>query len=208
MRRRYETNEEQDMSTSIVQSPRLTARRGKAERWLARAATIVGGTLSYSALGLSSAQYYRVSSATLGPGAVLLTIPKHVEGALAPFVGMAGALGAACGLSALWMERGSEPRAASRPGLGAPLVALAGLAATAMSAVYTKQVLASRGDFAADAHESCSILDDLDAAGARRNDARHLFLVLGAALWVVVAALAVANHGHLSRQPPLRTRVA
>jgi hypothetical protein len=34
------------------------------------------------------------------------------------------------------------------------------------------------------------------------------YLVLGAALWVVVAALAVANHGHLSRQPPLRTRVA
>jgi membrane protease YdiL (CAAX protease family) len=33
------------------------------------------------------------------------------------------------------------------------------------------------------------------------------FLVLTAALWVVVAAVAVANHGHLSRQP-LRTRVA
>jgi hypothetical protein len=31
-------------------------------------------------------------------------------------------------------------------------------------------------------------------------------LVLGAALWVVVAALAVANHGQLSRQP-LRRRV-
>jgi membrane protease YdiL (CAAX protease family) len=34
------------------------------------------------------------------------------------------------------------------------------------------------------------------------------YLVIGAALWVVVAALAVANHGHLSRQPPLRARVA
>jgi hypothetical protein len=29
-----------------------------------------------------------------------------------------------------------------------------------------------------------------------------------ALLWVVVAAVAVANRGHLSRQPPLRRRVA
>jgi uncharacterized protein len=29
-----------------------------------------------------------------------------------------------------------------------------------------------------------------------------------AVLWVVVGAVAVANHGHLSRQPPLRRRVA
>jgi hypothetical protein len=34
-----------------------------------------------------------------------------------------------------------------------------------------------------------------------------LFLVFTAALWVVVAAVAVANGGHLSRQP-LRRRVA
>jgi CAAX protease family protein len=33
------------------------------------------------------------------------------------------------------------------------------------------------------------------------------YLVVTAALWVVVAAVAVANHGHLSRQP-LRTRMA
>jgi uncharacterized protein len=33
-------------------------------------------------------------------------------------------------------------------------------------------------------------------------------LVLAAALWVVVGAVAVANDGHLTRQPPLRRRVA
>jgi hypothetical protein len=134
------------MSTSILDSSRVTAHTAKASRRLARAAKMSGGIASYSALALSSAQYYRVSSATLGPGAILLTIPKHVEGALAPFVGVAGAVGAACGLSALWMERGSVPKAARRPSLGAPLIVLAGLAGAAMSAIYTRQVLASRGD--------------------------------------------------------------
>jgi membrane protease YdiL (CAAX protease family) len=33
-------------------------------------------------------------------------------------------------------------------------------------------------------------------------------LVLAFALWVVVGAVALANHGHLTRQPPLRRRVA
>jgi hypothetical protein len=33
-------------------------------------------------------------------------------------------------------------------------------------------------------------------------------LVLAAALWVFVAAVAVANHGHLSRHRPLPRRVA
>jgi hypothetical protein len=33
-------------------------------------------------------------------------------------------------------------------------------------------------------------------------------LALAAVLWVVVGALALANHGHLTRQPPLRGRVA
>ena len=33
-------------------------------------------------------------------------------------------------------------------------------------------------------------------------------LVLAAALWVVVGAVALANHGHLTRQPPLRRRMA
>jgi membrane protease YdiL (CAAX protease family) len=33
-------------------------------------------------------------------------------------------------------------------------------------------------------------------------------LVLGAALWVIIGAIAIANHGHFSRQPPLQRRVA
>jgi uncharacterized protein len=33
-------------------------------------------------------------------------------------------------------------------------------------------------------------------------------LVLAAVLWVVVGAVALANHGHLARQPPLRRRMA
>jgi hypothetical protein len=33
-------------------------------------------------------------------------------------------------------------------------------------------------------------------------------LIWAAVLWAVVAAVAVANGGHLSRQPPLRRRVA
>jgi hypothetical protein len=31
-------------------------------------------------------------------------------------------------------------------------------------------------------------------------------LVFGAVLWAVVGAVTVANHGHLTRQPPLRRR--
>jgi acetyl esterase/lipase len=136
------------MSTSVLESSRVSVRTGKADHRVARAVTLVGGIASYSALALSSAQYYSVSSATLGPGAFLLTIPKHVAGALAPFVAMAGAVGAACGLSALWLQR-SASKMARRPGLGAPLVVLAGLAGAAMSALYTWRVLAARGDFAA-----------------------------------------------------------
>ena len=33
-------------------------------------------------------------------------------------------------------------------------------------------------------------------------------LVFGAAMWVVVAVVAVANHGHITRLPPLRRQVA
>src|SRR5215208_765527 len=33
------------------------------------------------------------------------------------------------------------------------------------------------------------------------------YLVLAAVLWVVVGSVAVANHGHISRQPPLQGRV-
>ena len=34
------------------------------------------------------------------------------------------------------------------------------------------------------------------------------YLVWAAALWAVVGAVAIANHGHISRQPPLQGRVA
>jgi membrane protease YdiL (CAAX protease family) len=34
------------------------------------------------------------------------------------------------------------------------------------------------------------------------------YLVLVAVLWVVIGAIALANHGHLTREPPLRRRVA
>jgi acetyl esterase/lipase len=137
------------MSTSILDSSRVSAHTAKASRRLARAAKTIGGTLSFSALALGSAQFYRVSSARLGPGAMMLAIPKILAGSLAPFSAVAGAAGAACGLSALWLQRGSSPKAARRPGLGAPLVVLAGLAGAAMSVIYTRQILASRGDFAA-----------------------------------------------------------
>jgi acetyl esterase/lipase len=137
------------MSTSILESPRVTAGTDKAGRRLARAATAVGGTLSFSALALGSAQFYRVSSARLGPGAAMLAIPKVLAGSLAPFSAVAGAVGAACGLSALWLQRGSSPEATTRPGLDTPLVVLAGLAGAVMSIIYTQQVLAARGDFAA-----------------------------------------------------------
>ena len=33
-------------------------------------------------------------------------------------------------------------------------------------------------------------------------------LVFGAVLWVIIGVIAFANHGHLSRQPPLQRRVA
>ena len=33
-------------------------------------------------------------------------------------------------------------------------------------------------------------------------------LVFGAAMWVIVAVVVVANHGYLTRQPPLQGRVA
>jgi hypothetical protein len=71
-------NEEKNMSTSIVESSRVTARTGKAERRLARAATIAGAITSFSALALSSAQYYKVSSA----GLLVLSPPAVSGGAL------------------------------------------------------------------------------------------------------------------------------
>ncbi|PVY95466.1 alpha/beta hydrolase [Actinomycetospora cinnamomea] len=114
-----------------------------------RLSKIVGGTLSLSALALGSSQFYRVSSARLGPGAFLLSIPKLLCAALAPFLAAAGATGAACGLSALLLERGTHRVATKRTGPGAPLVVVAGLSAAAANAMYTRQVVTSEGDFTA-----------------------------------------------------------
>lgn len=142
---------------TLPASPPITADRGKTRRRLARAATIVGGTLTFSALALSSTQFYRVSGATLGPGAFMLSIPKILSGSLAPFVGVAGAVGAACGLSARWLARSRRPESAKEPtpagkrtlGRSPSLTVLAGLTAAAMSAIYTKQVVTTPADFAA-----------------------------------------------------------
>jgi acetyl esterase/lipase len=132
------------MSTSILELPRVTTSTGKARHRLARAATIAGGILSVSALALGSTQFYRVSGAALGPGAFMLSIPKILAGSLAPFAGVAGVVGAAFGLSALWLERGRHPKGVKGPSL----VVLAGLTAATMSAIYTQQVVASSASFA------------------------------------------------------------
>ncbi len=132
------------MSTSTLELPRVTAGTSKIGHRLARVATIAGGILSFSALALGSAQFYRVSAATLGPGAFMLSIPKILAGSLAPFAGVAGGVGAIFGLSALWLERGRYPKAVKGPSL----VVLAGLAAASMSAIYTQQVMASSANFA------------------------------------------------------------
>jgi hypothetical protein len=106
------------MNTSTSKSPQAAAGAGVAPARLARAAKTVGGILSFSSLALGSAQFYKVSSARLGPGAFMLSIPKVLGGSLAPFLAVAGAVGAAFGLSALWLERGKVPRTAKRSRLG------------------------------------------------------------------------------------------
>ena len=143
------------MSSAILESPRVApqvgAGAGKAQRRLARtarAAKVVGGILSFSALALGSAQFYRVSGATLGPGAFMFAIPKILGGSLAPFLAAAGLVGAACGLGAHRLERRAA-HPAKKPGRGAALVVAAGLAAAVMGAAHTQQVIAARGDFAA-----------------------------------------------------------
>ena len=126
------------MSASPLASLQAIRGTGKGSRRLARAAKIVGGILSFSALALSSSQFYSVSSATLGPGAFMLSIPKILAGSLAPFLAVAGAVGVAFGLWALWGERG----------LGASLIVLAGLTAATISAIQTQRIVASHGNFA------------------------------------------------------------
>lgn len=140
------------MSTSMVAAPQAGLqtgpRAGEAGRELARAAAIAGGILSFSALALGSIQFCKFSAAALGPGAFMFSIVKNLGGALAPFLTAAGATGAVLGLSAAWLQRDrvSNPR---RLGFGASAVVLAGLAAAAVNAVYTQQILSVRGDFAA-----------------------------------------------------------
>jgi acetyl esterase/lipase len=142
---------------SILKSPRVTAGTGSTEHQLARAAQTIGGILAFSALGLGSAQFYRVSSTTLGPGAFMLAIPKMLGGSLAPLSAVAGAAGAAFGLSALWLQRGTHretaarwpaPRGTRALGVGAPLVVLAGVTAAAINTIYTRQVVSAAGNFA------------------------------------------------------------
>ncbi len=111
---------------------------------LAVVAKSLGGIFSWSALALGTARFYRVSSSTLGPGAFMLSMPKIVGGALAPFSALAGAVGAAFGLSALWLERG-KVRGTTTTQLGV----LAGLTAATMNAVHTRQLAAASGNFAA-----------------------------------------------------------
>lgn len=144
-------------AATVLQRPPVNATTGKAGRRLASAATIVGGALSFSALALSSAQFYRVSGATLGPGAFMLSIPKILSGSLAPFIGVAGAVGAACALSARRLAHSErlEGAKASTPadkrmfGGGPSLAVLAGVTAAVMSTLYTKQVVTTHADFAA-----------------------------------------------------------
>jgi len=145
------------MNTSTSKSPQAAAGAGVAPPRLARVAKTVGGILSFSSLALGSARFYKVSSARLGPGAFMLSIPKVLGGSLAPFLAVAGAVGAAFGLSALWLERGKVPRTAKRSrlgggtralGAGAPLDILAGLTGATLNAVHTQRVAASRGSFA------------------------------------------------------------
>ncbi len=132
------------MSTSLLKSRQATRSTGAAARRLAVATKTVGGIFSCSALALGSARFYRVSSSTLGPGAFLLSIPKILGGALAPFSAVAGAVGAAFGLSALWLER-RKVRGTTTTQLGV----LAGLTAATMNAVHTRQLIGASGNFAA-----------------------------------------------------------
>jgi acetyl esterase/lipase len=131
------------------------ARTKHAARRYALATKTVGGALSFSALAMSSAQFYRISSATLGPGAFMLSIPKILGASLAPLAAVAGGAGAALALSALWSARrrisGTEPRPGSpdpSSAAAASLPVMAGVTAATLSVLHTKQIVASRGNFA------------------------------------------------------------
>jgi acetyl esterase/lipase len=114
---------------------------GKVAQRLVRAAMIAGSILSFSALALGSAQFYRVSGATLGPGAFMLSIPKILGASLSPFSAVGGLVGVAFGLSAFSLAR-------RKVGFGPWLVVLGGLAAATINAAHAQQIVASSGNFA------------------------------------------------------------
>lgn len=123
------------------------ARRRSGRRGVARALTVGGGAVALGALGLSLAQFYRVSSARLGPGALMVAMPKIVATALAPEVGVAGAVGAGCALAGHGLA-GLGPEHRRRTGLATRLAVGMGAAAAGLSALYVRDVLAVRADFA------------------------------------------------------------
>jgi acetyl esterase/lipase len=136
---------ERAMSTTKREVTTRQPDRRTSHHRLVRAARIAGGILAFTSLALGSAQFYRVSSATLGPGAFMLSIPKILGGSLAPLLALAGAAGAVLALSSLWLGRGQVPL---KRGIVAPLIVLAGLAAATVNVVYTQQVIASSANFA------------------------------------------------------------
>jgi acetyl esterase/lipase len=148
------THEDSEMNTSTLKARQAAAAAGVASHGLVRAAKTVGSMLSFLSLALGSARFYKVSSARLGPGAFMLSIPKVLGGSLAPFLAVAGAVGAAFGLSALWLDRGKVPRTAKRSHrwgtralAGCRLDVLAGVTGAALNAVHTQRIAASRGNF-------------------------------------------------------------
>jgi acetyl esterase/lipase len=74
----------------------------------------------------------------------MVSMPKILGGSLAPYLAVAGAAGAVCGLSARWLERGPDR---SEKGSGLPLSVVAGLTAAALNAVHARQIVGSSADF-------------------------------------------------------------
>src|SRR5688572_25808346 len=74
------------LATALLHAADVAAStHGERTRRLTRTVTVMGAICSISALALGSAQFYRVSGATLGPGAFMLSIPKILGASLAPF---------------------------------------------------------------------------------------------------------------------------
>ena len=124
-------------------------------RWVIRISKILGGTLAFTALALSGTFFYRVSADVLGVGAMMLAMPKVIVGALAPFVAVAGAVGAAFGLLAAFLERKKyagplqkpDARRLVRLAAGAPIIVLAGLVSSIVMISYVQQVAAPSSSF-------------------------------------------------------------